>query len=240
MRAPWRVAAAATVLVAGCHLALGLESAEVLETTSEPVIECTSAPDCDDDNPCTVDACTDGLCTQVAKDGNAPVALQVTGDCKNAVCQAGVLEQLDDDSDPPIDGIACTEDRCTLGEPNNPPSAGGTQCATGVCDGGGHCVECFTNDACESPETCGGGGTPFECGCTPDTCVDLGLTCGNAPNGCVGALNCDSGDKDGDESDIDCGGALSTCLRRCADGQSCLVPSDCASNVCTSGFCVGN
>lgn len=240
MRASWRVAAATVVFAAGCHLALGLESAEVLDTTSEPVVECESAAECDDDNPCTVDACNGGLCSNAGQDGNAPAALQIAGDCKNAVCQGGALEQLDDDSDPPIDGIACTEDRCALGEPRNPPSAGGTPCATGVCDGGGNCVECFTSDACETPDTCGGGGTPFACGCTPDTCEDLGLTCGNAPNGCVGALNCNTNAKDGDESGIDCGGALATCPRRCGDGQTCDVPSDCASNVCTAGLCVGN
>jgi outer membrane protein assembly factor BamB len=39
---------------------------------------------------------------------------------------------------------------------------------------------------------------------------------------------------DGSETDIDCGGPI---CAPCADNKNCLVPSDCASGVCTAGVC---
>ncbi|WP_437618431.1 hypothetical protein [Sorangium sp. So ce1151] len=48
---------------------------------------------------------------------------------------------------------------------------------------------------------------------------------------------CFNGEKDGLETDIDCGGTL--CSTQCDVGQSCARPTDCTSNICmqdTSGF----
>lgn len=42
------------------------------------------------------------------------------------------------------------------------------------------------------------------------------------------------GIKNGDETDVDCGG---TKAAGCADGKSCKVATDCKNNVCTSGTC---
>src|SRR6185369_7968907 len=50
-----------------------------------------------------------------------------------------------------------------------------------------------------------------------------------------GALACINGVKDGDETGIDCGGAV--CMKRCAPKDPCKVASDCDSSVCTAGFC---
>ncbi|MSP62491.1 MAG: VCBS repeat-containing protein [Myxococcales bacterium] len=44
---------------------------------------------------------------------------------------------------------------------------------------------------------------------------------------------CGNGKKDGDESDLDCGGS---CLP-CANGKGCGKPGDCVSAVCTAGAC---
>ncbi len=51
---------------------------------------------------------------------------------------------------------------------------------------------------CIAPQTCGGGGTPGQCGggeagtCTPLTCQQLNIGCGPAGDGCGGQLNCGS------------------------------------------------
>lgn len=45
---------------------------------------------------------------------------------------------------------------------------------------------------------------------------------------------CSDGIQNGTESDIDCGGASCS---TCADGDSCTVPGDCTSGVCTLGIC---
>ncbi len=59
-------------------------------------------------------------------------------------------------------------------------------------DGCGGIIDCGT---CVAPATCGGGGTPFQCGgtsasCTPKKCTDLGMDCGQAGDGCGGVLDC--------------------------------------------------
>ncbi len=60
-------------------------------------------------------------------------------------------------------------------------------------DGCGHILQCGT---CASPQTCGGGGTPGQCGypdggsCVPRTCQQQGITCGAAGDGCGNALQC--------------------------------------------------
>lgn len=233
-----RVLIAVSLLFAGCHLALGLEPAGELDS-SPAGVACEDAVPCDDTNPCTEDRCTDERCEHVELDGPAPNDVQIEGDCQVAVCRQGALVQ-DPDEDPFEDGVTCTEDVCTAGVPSNPPVAGGIACETGVCDGTGTCSECFSNAECTAPNTCGGGGVAFTCGCTPDTCLTLELSCGNAPNGCGGALDCDTQATDGNETDVDCGGPTTKCARRCGDSEACSVPSDCASGVCTGNACVGN
>ena len=54
-----------------------------------------------------------------------------------------------------------------------------------------------------------------------------------APDGGTGPT-CTDGDKNGQETDVDCGG--SSCAR-CADDKACDVGSDCAGGTCSSGTC---
>jgi hypothetical protein len=57
-------------------------------------------------------------------------------------------------------------------------------------DGCGGLLQCGT---CQPPQTCGGGGTPGQCGgegCVPATCEQLGLNCGPVGTGCGGLLQC--------------------------------------------------
>ena len=60
-------------------------------------------------------------------------------------------------------------------------------------DGCGGMLDC---GSCTAPKTCGGGGTPFQCGgnsgCVPKTCAQLGFNCGPAGDGCGGKLDCGS------------------------------------------------
>jgi hypothetical protein len=59
-------------------------------------------------------------------------------------------------------------------------------------DGCGGVIDC---GMCPAGQTCGGGGTPSQCGapsCTPVSCLDQGLSCGPAGDGCGNALNCGS------------------------------------------------
>jgi len=88
-------------------------------------------------------------------------------------------------------------------------------CNNGIdddCDGG-------TDGFDESCPGCGEGGCPDDHYC-------------NQFNVCV--THCDNGIRDGDETDVDCGGTL---CARCQSGQQCLVNSDCSSDLCVSGVC---
>jgi hypothetical protein len=59
-------------------------------------------------------------------------------------------------------------------------------------DGCGGTLDC---GSCTAPQTCGGGGTPGQCGapaCVPLTCAGQNVSCGAAGDGCGGTLNCGS------------------------------------------------
>lgn len=53
-------------------------------------------------------------------------------------------------------------------------------------------------------------------------------------NACTQA-DCGDGKRNGDETDIDCGGACPAC----ADGEQCSAPADCESGSCSAGVCQG-
>src|SRR5262249_296802 len=65
------------------------------------------------------------------------IANQSPGDCKINVCDGtGGFTIQNDDTDPLVDGNACTLDLCNMGNPENPPVMDGTSCNTN----GGTCV----------------------------------------------------------------------------------------------------
>jgi hypothetical protein len=52
----------------------------------------------------------------------------------------------------------------------------------------------------------------------------------------TGVDPCVDGMKNGSETDVDCGGPVCS---KCADGDGCIVPSDCVVGVCTNNQCDG-
>ena len=116
----------------------------------------------------------------------------------------------------------------------------GTGCGLNTCasqnamcgpigDGCGGTIDC---GSCPMGETCGGGGTLFQCGsgggggsgsgsgsCTPRTCMQAGADCGIVADGCGGTITCGSCTVAGQV----CGGAG--------------TPNVCATPVCTTGLC---
>ncbi len=150
---------------------------------------CTSGPikQCDDANPCTIDACQPATgCTSTAND-SAP--------CNDGnACTVGDL---------------CVGKQCTAGTPLTCQAAG--QCQTASCDlATGQCVPqnkaqgqaCDDGTACTSGDGCKDGscgGTPVDCNdsnvCTDDSC-DMKLGCQHANNasGCDDNNACTDGD----------------------------------------------
>lgn len=139
----------------------------------------------DDDNECTEDLCSAGLPVHPSVPPGTPLATQVTGDCREALCDgAGAVVFADRDGDVPNDHNECTNDLCAAGVASHTPVAAGEVCSLadgGYCDGGGLCVECLVDSDCPSG-VCSGNA------CQVPACTD-------------GVLN-------GDEVGIDCGGTF--------------------------------
>lgn len=106
----------------------------------------------------------------------------------------------------------CGKPRCfsdgLCGFDNEPIGAPCTENGGHACDGKGQCIDCTANSHCASGK----------CGpdrkCIPPTCSDE--------------------IKNGDETDIDCGGS---CPAHCGPLAGCLIDADCVGDVCMMGTC---
>ncbi|MFT3771994.1 MAG: hypothetical protein QM820_41840 [Minicystis sp.] len=191
-------------------------------------------------NDCQHPACNNFACETAFTPAMTPTVgdpPQVPGDCQKIVCDgSGGTTMVNDGSDLPDDGNACTKDICTSGVPSHMDLADGTACGTSQVCLAGDCTGCTLNTQCTAPNTCGGGGKPNVCGCTPKTCAQLGKSCGMVSDGCFGMINCNDAIKDGTETDVDCGGNT-TCGVKCGSGKKCSTAADCASGFCVDGVC---
>ena len=115
-------------------------------------------------------------------------------------------------SDGPCRVCSCSNDltscQCTNAEPysacDRDPNVPGTD---GVCFGS-ECVDCVENMVDDCP--------PEKPTCQVFTCIPEG---------------CDNMQKDGTETDTDCGGSCA----KCQNGQSCISNTDCQSSWCAGG-----
>lgn len=85
-----------------------------------------------------------------------------------------------------------------------------------VPDGVGGCKLC---GLCNFPDTCGGGGVEFQCGCEPRSCHSLGKNCGMVQDPCTGEMH-DCGACTSPET---CGGAgtPNVCGAVLGEGEPC-------------------
>ena len=183
---------------------------------------------CQKDKGCAEGAdCASGLCAYVS-------LVCVVDLCKDET-QTGNADPSKAETD--IDcGGPCAQ-KCTVGK----GCAKNGDCASGYCDGkvcvADHCLD-KQNDVGETGTDCGGTcstacGNGQDCKLTSD-CVST--YCAAVTLACV-ATPCLDEVKGGDETDVDCGGAV--CTGKCAAGKVCKAGGDCSSTFCSlAGKCV--
>lgn len=127
-------------------------------TTTESSVEattCATDDQCNTAGPCQTSHCVAGRCETTASPDGTPIAAQVAGDCNRIVCNAdGTTRTVADDTD--VATAACATVACNAGAQVSTPTAAGTACTNGVCDGAGACVPGAGN-ACTKNEDCASG-----------------------------------------------------------------------------------
>lgn len=115
-----------------------------------------------------------------------------------------------------------------------------------ACAGKPPCADNGCGNPCESctgaGQTCGGGGVPGVCGCSPLNACPLGQNCGTVPDGCGGTVSCGAC-----TSPQTCGGGgtpgvcgSAGCIRNCQNANG--TPRSCGDDGCggSCGPCVGD
>jgi len=222
---------------------------------------------CDDQNPCTSDACDptkgcvhDKSLSSPCDDGDACTTKDV---CGGGVCAGTVVDPAKPKTAGGCaDGNPCTTDLCNpaVGCQNKPDSTGpcddgnpctqGDVCATGTCKPGTNLCACTADSDCASKEDgnfcngtlyCDKGAAPYTCKVNPATLVE----CSTAADGQCKSTKCEVGtgkcvtDKKADGMDCDADGTVCTDKDSCANG-SCVAGKVVVcddKNPCTKDAC---
>jgi hypothetical protein len=151
------------------------------------------------------------------------------GDCASGTCAQNVCKQpipqcndgLKNGNETDVDCGGGTCAKCSDGK----LCLQASDCQSGQCSG----------NRCTQPGggNCGAIGQPC---CANNMCPFSGICGGNNTCQVQGGNSCNDGLKNGNETDVDCGGGA---CPQCANGRACSVVQDCASGFCASGFCAG-
>jgi len=108
-------------------------------------------------------------------------------------------------------------------------------CNSGICANLASCSD-GVRDGSETDVDCGGPNPCPRCvngqGCTSPSDCTTG-NCGPDGKCAFNTASCNDGTLNGNETDVDCGGACA----QCPNGANCRMDADCASAFCASGIC---
>jgi hypothetical protein len=199
------------------------------------VSSCTSPSACPASSTlCVVDTCSSGCCgtsnasSDTTCSDNGGTVCDGAGHCVACLTAANCAAQ----------STLCKINTCTANSCGITNAAAETTCTDNggsVCNGNGSCVACVTAADCAPQSTVCKTNTCAANACGTSNvslgtmCTDSGGTVCNGNGSCV-AATCSDGIKDGNETDVDCGGG--TCPP-CADTKDCKVGSDCVDKVCS-------
>lgn len=211
--------------------------------------ECEDSAECDDGNPCTIDACLSRHCEQTPAADGPPASGTACLTCQDGQPVLAGAEKLCEG-----DGVCDGAGACAACGQDHP-------CPDGYgCSSGGSCIEglglaCNNDTACVKP---GASCDPGASQCCLDTCgnckrcspVDFascepipvnehGPSCtAQTGSACDGKGNCLNDVQEPCTSSSQCASGL--CAgNHCKydDGQSCTSSSQCASGNCLAGVC---
>ncbi len=198
---------------------------------------CVTSADCADGNPCTVDTCDNGTCTNPPRDCEDGLAC-TTGSCVSGFC----VQTLNCN-----DGIACTSDSCGPGgaclyTPNNSVCNDGNPCTDGVCNPMTGCVQTNNTAGCSDDNECTVGDVCADGQCVPGGAADCddGVPC--TEDLCSPTIGCVNNTRDSECDDQnactdDVCDAVLGCMNidnddACDDGDPCTLNDACGEGVC--------
>ena len=200
---------------------------------------------------CVADACADLAlsATETDVDCGGPCAAKcalkqgckVSADCQSNVCNGSVcvagscFDKKKTDGETDVDCGGACKAKCSTGK----ACKAADDCVSGICSAAGTCVLSTCDDGQVS-----GDETDLDCGgsCKTDclngkkckTGVDCASTlCAAKSLACV-ADACLNEAKDGQETDLDCGG---DCAQKCGTDKGCKAGADCMSGICAGDKC---
>lgn len=186
-------------------------------------VGCTVAADCPGtDNACRTRTCSAaGVCGVSLVAAGTKLADPTPLDCRGQQCDGlGNIQNVNDDTDLPVDGNPCTTDECNSGTTSHQPVASGMSCGGGkVCDGATNCVQCLSASTCTGTDT----------DCHTRTCISGACGISNATSGTPVSTQTSK-----DCQQVQCDGTGTT--KSVADDSD--LPNDgnpCTKDLCTSG-----
>ncbi len=222
--------------IVGCGLVLGIDDYKKVCDDAD-CRACATATDCGEPPLCTVWTCEANVCEQRPAAPQSPCQLGVcdgagecvgcinaddcgeSTECAQWICASRICTRTFTPAGTPLSmqpDDDCQTSQCDgKGNTSTVFEAKGTACAANggkVCDGAGSCVQCVSNAHCTVP-------CSF-CDMPSHTC-----------------FRCNDGKKNGDETDVDCGGLY---CAQCAQGKACAKGIDCITQHCADGVCCNN
>ena len=220
--------------------------------------KCKAGKSCKVDNDCMSQKCEENVCVTASCESDKDCAENQT--CESGVCATCSDEKLNNkETDVDCGGEYCMA--CRLGK----SCELNTDCASGICtEGVCSAPSCEKDSDCREGETCdtesqncisckdgtkNGTETDIDCGGSCNKCATskgcetnsdcISGICSPTDFICLekAAATCTDGEKNGTETDKDCGGG--TCPL-CGQERLCLQNSDCKSGICIEGYCKGD
>jgi hypothetical protein len=194
----------------GADCASGLCMAGLCESPCDPSTGAACAVGCESDNDCATGVCSNGGCFPPSSRDGKKDGDETDTDCGGSAppCADGLMCLVDAD----CASIHCTGGTCVVATDTD-----------GRRNGDETDVDCGGTTT-RAPPCAGGKGCKVAKDCISMTCKDH----------VCGAANASDGVRDGDETDVDCGGSSAP---PCAPSKDCLLARDCTSQVCTGGTC---